>query len=354
MDSVTLTTHPRFVLLEPRSVPPRVGESYQRICPTGRELENLLRSAFQSQLIAVDFETRGNDYSLPADDAHVIGVGLAWDRGSCYLDPSSLSATEWRLLDRIFLEHKGLLAHNVYFDGGWLRRDYGTHAGWYACTYGMYMQLASEGFEGQRWSLKDAIVDLLLWSNTNETDLDNWLISNGYKNQSHRPLKGEMWRAPSDILGKYCVLDAEATYLLFTEIFQPVLDKFPSVLAYHQQDFLPHVMIHIDQKMHGILTDRTHWQLYASELATAVTESETLFRQHDKIAPFVAEWEAAKLEEFLATEPARYRKVKERKEPAQFTKKKLLTTKEFNKLCSQYLLEYDAEGNILLYETSPE
>jgi hypothetical protein len=184
----------------------------------------------------------------------------------------------------------------------------------------MYMQLASEGFEGQRWGLKDAMTDLLMWSSTNETDLDNWLVSNGYKNQSHRPLKGEMWRAPSDILGKYCVLDAEATYLLFTEIFQPVLDKFPSVLQYHRDDFLPHVMIHIDQKMHGILTDRQHWLRYTSELVGSIAASEHAFRNHERVAPLIAEWEAKKMATFLEKEPPQFKKGKERKEPPRLTK----------------------------------
>ena len=318
MDSVTLTTHPRFVLVEPKPTPPRVGPTYQQVCPTNGEA--LLRQALASPIVAVDFETRGNDYSLPADETYIVGVGLAWATGSCYLSMSNISDTEFHLVSQLLTEHRGLLAHNVYFDGGWIRRDLGVHSQWLACTYGLYMQCASEGWEGQRWGLKEAMVDVLMWTDTNETELDNWLVENDYCKQNKAPEKGEMWRAPPEILGRYCVLDVEATYLLYTEHLLPIVKRFPRLGEYHRDDFLPHVLIHIDQKLHGILTDRTHWQRYANELATAIVASEATFRSHDKVAPLVAGWETAKLEEFLATEPAKYRKVKERKEPAQFTK----------------------------------
>ena len=318
MNQVTLTTHPRFVLVEPKPTPARVGPTFQVVCPP--DAATLLRVALSSPVVAVDFETKGNDYSLPPDETHVVGVGLAWATGSCYLVPNDLTEPEWELLVQLLTEHRGLLAHNVYFDGGWVRRDLGVHSGWLACTYGLYMQCASEGWEGQRWGLKEAMVDVLMWTDTNETELDNWLVDNGYKKQNNAPLKGEMWRAPPNILGRYCVLDAEATYLLYMEHLLPIVKRFPKLGEYHRDDFLPHVKVHIDQKMHGILTDRPHWQLYANELATAIAGSETEFRQHDKVAPLVAEWESAKLAEFLATEPARYKKVKERKEPEKFTK----------------------------------
>lgn len=270
-DHVTLTAHPRFVLIEPRPTPARVGRSYQRVCPPDGELYLLLKSARNSPVLAIDFETRGNDYSLPDTDAYVVGVGLAWDKGSCYVDLADTQPSELYELIRLIQNHKGLIAHNVYFDGGWIRRDLGGHANWLACTFGLYMQCASEGFEGQKWGLKEAMVDVLLWSDTNETELDTWLVENGYKKQNNAPLKGEMWRAPASILGKYCVLDAEATYLLYTEHLLPIVKRFPKLGDYHHRDFLPHVLVHIDQKIAGIMTDRKHWVGYATELERALS-----------------------------------------------------------------------------------
>ena len=319
-DHVTLTTHPRFVLIEPRPTPARVGRSYQRVCPPDGELYLLLKSARNSPVLAIDFETRGNDYSLPDTDAYVVGVGLAWDGGSCYLSMDQLSDPAIALLVQLLTEHKGLVAHNVYFDGGWIRRDLGQHANWLACTFGLYMQCASEGWEGQRWGLKEAMVDVLLWSDTNETELDTWLVENGYCKQNKAPMKGEMWRAPPAIIGRYCVLDAEATYLLYTEHLSPILKRFPKLEEYHCRDFLPHVMVHIDQKIAGIMTDRKHWLAYATELEASIVESERSFREHPLVAPHIQEFEQTKINEFLSTEPARHKKRKARIEPAKLTK----------------------------------
>ncbi len=319
-DHVILTAHPRFVLIEPRPTPARTGSNYQRVCPPDADVTTLLRQAADAPVVAVDFETRGNDYSLPDSETYVVGVGLAWDKGSCYLSMDELSQDSLDQLANLLLSHRGLLAHNVYFDGGWIRRDLGGHANWLACTFGLYMQCASEGFEGQRWGLKEAMVDVLLWSDTNETELDTWLVENGYCKQNKSPLKGEMWRAPASILGKYCVLDAEATYLLYTEHLLPIVKRFPKLADYHRQDFLPHVKVHIDQKIAGIMTDRQHWVKYATELEAAIVESEYNFREHPLVKPHVDAWEREALEGFLATEPPRYKKKKERKEPARYTK----------------------------------
>jgi DNA polymerase I-like protein with 3'-5' exonuclease and polymerase domains len=321
-DNVTLSTHPRFILIEPKPTPARTGDGFQIVCPPSRQAEELLRSALSSRLIAIDFETKGSDYSLPSDETQVVGVGLAWDNGSCYLDTrnTAYSFQVWALLEDIITTHKGLLAHNVYFDGGWIRRDLGQHANWYACTYAMYMQLANEGWEGQKWSLKDAMTDVLMWGDTNETELDNWLVDNGYKKTNNAPKKEEMWRAPANILGQYCVLDAEATYLLMTEFFEPLLERFPRVLSYHQEDFLPHVLVHIDQKIHGIMTNRSQWEGHQHQLQSDIATLEATFRNHPDVEPYIYEWEKAKYLELAAAEPEQFLKQKERKEPAQFLK----------------------------------
>lgn len=320
MEQVTLTNHPRFVLLEPRTVPARTGTDYQIVCPPSERAEELLRSALSSRLVAIDFETKGSDYSLPYDETFIVGVGLAWDSGSCYLNPSELSDEAFSLLTDLMVTHTGLLAHNVYFDGGWIRRDLNQHAQWYACTYGLYMQLASEGWTGQKWSLKSAMTDVLLWPDTNEKDLDDWLVANGYHKHNKAPLKEEMWRAPADILGRYCVLDAEATYLLMTEFFEPLLERFPSVLSYHQDLFLPHVEIHIDQKIHGIMTDRNQWLAHSAVLSAEVEQLEHTLNNTSDAAPHIYEWEKVKYLEFMGSEPPKYLKQKERVEPAKYLK----------------------------------
>lgn len=322
MSQVTLTNHPRFSLLRPQPTPARTGDTYQVVAPDNDTLEKLLESATYSELVAIDFETKGTDYSLDNTETFVVGIGLAWDTGSCYIPLGGIeySSKAWKHLDFIVSQHPGLVAHNVYFDGGWVRRDYGAHAQWHACTFALYMQLAGEGWTGQRWGLKDAMVDVLMWADTNETSLDEWLIANGHVKGHNKPKKELMYLAPAEILGKYCVLDAEATYLLMTQHFAPLLAEFPQVLKYHQEDFLPHVLIHIDQKMHGIMTDRPHWSRYVIELEANINTCTKEFLAHPLVAPHVKAYQDEKLQTHLDKEPERYLKVKERKEPTKFTK----------------------------------
>ncbi len=175
-------------------------------------------------LLAVDLETTGTqaaNYSVK-----VVGIGVSNGKTSVYYDRAGLSPEAWsRLLTELACEERQLVAHNVFFDSAFLLRDgilEGIKNGfsWAFCTYGLYRQLANEGWKGQAWSLKTAQVELLGWESTNESELDTWLVGKGYyKTVSKEPKEGyykidtdngvryakpdkaEMHRAPSDILG---------------------------------------------------------------------------------------------------------------------------------------------------------
>jgi DNA polymerase I-like protein with 3'-5' exonuclease and polymerase domains len=316
-----VTVYPQyknFLLLKPGHFPARSGETFQQFV-TESDIPTVVELAKASRILAVDFETCGNDYSrFPTD--HVVGIGLAWDSGSVYLDWTSLSPAGHQQLLSLLLTHTGLIAHNIYFDGGWVFQMTGQHPQWNTCTFGLYKQLATEGFIGQTWGLKDAMVDLLGWTDTNEADLDQWLVENGYHKQNKAPDKSQMWRAPAHILGKYCVLDAEATYLLLTEILEPVEKRFPNLGYYHRVDFMHLVKVLIEQKIHGILVDRDKLAAHNSYLVSEIERLQVEFIRNPEIAPHIAEYEQAKLKEFTETEPERYKKFNLPPEPAKQTK----------------------------------
>lgn len=264
---VTTTEHEqqKYILLEPGVYPARTGPTYQLQCSA--DIQWIIREASQSQYLAVDFETRGNDVS---DKILIVGLGLAWDTGSCYLHWDSLYERE-EVLD-LLAGHPGLLAHNVYFDGG-VAAAYKVDLQWHACTLALYQLLHNESPENKH-GLKLAMTDMLGWTDSNEHDLDEWLVVNGhyigvrrvdnspevlrllYQQGSIRPDKSEMWRAPADILGKYCVLDAEACYLLYTQVLLPTVERFPELNKYFHERWMPHIEIHIRQKLLGIAVDR--------------------------------------------------------------------------------------------------
>lgn len=335
--SELVTTRQReqpYILLTPGNHPARVGSSYQRLSP---HWEAIHVPIMKSRILAVDFETKGGDYSA---DIEIVGIGLAWDTGSCYFDVAAMQgigkATYFHLL-QLICKHPGLLAHNVYFDGGAIRKQTGEHASWYMCTYSLLAHLANEGVEGRHWGLKSAMVELLGWESSNDTELDRWLVTNGWYNGNPRldqsyeylnaeyesgglkPNKAEMWRAPADILGKYCVLDAEACYLLYTKVLEPVLMQFDG-LQQCMRDTMYLIKLLIDQKILGIPVDRAGLQARRNQVEKEMIELEHVFVHHPEVINHVKAIDAGFMLAHANSAPAKYLKRKERKEPAKFKK----------------------------------
>lgn len=327
---------PPFVLLKPGYYPARSGKFFNRIL-SWREIEYFLTYISKSDIVAIDLETRGNDYS--DSSLEIIGVGLAWDTGSCYISYVDLPDSEKVLLREFIFSHPKLIAHNIYFDGGVLYSKYKKHPSWYVDTLSLYMQIANEGYAGQTHGLKDAQTKLLGWESSNETELDEWLVTNGwykgnrYKDESRehllhmyqtaatKPEKAEMWRAPVPILGKYCILDAESTYLLYTKILSPVTEEFSALDSYHKEKIIPLINLHIEQKIWGILMDKEGLVSRQQYLTKMIDEYSTKFITHSHVLPGIQQIESEMRYELQEKEPERYKKLKEPpKEPAKFTK----------------------------------
>lgn len=315
---------PQFILLEPGKHPARTGPVYNELIQNLKLIRayGLDEDLRASKYVAVDFETKGGDYS---QDIEIIGIGLAWDKGSCYIDwGSSPENCKEVLLDTLY-RHPGLLAHNVYFDGGVLRKTTGRHYKWHACTYALLAKLHNESPES-RWGLKDAQVNILGWTDSNEHDLNEWLCVNGfykgvqrvdespevlrnlYREGKLKPEKGEMWRAPFDILGKYCCLDAEACYLLYTQILKPVSTKFPALEEWFHRDFMHLIKQLIEQKVHGMLADRDSLRLYGEDLEADIESLSDQFLADPRVKQAVAEIEGDMRAEVYLKEPTQFNK----------------------------------------------
>lgn len=309
-----------FALLSPKHLPDRT--SLARLV---NDL-NFLATCTADTVTAIDFETRGNDPCAP--DASVVGVGLANAYGSVYFTAEYYAS----VISALASQQTPLIAHNLFFDASWPARDYPSlYLAWLGCTYACYKFLATEGWAGQEWGLKAAQKDLLLWKETNEKELDNWLIANGYVSSTSltekpgyyisetlpdgtpskwaRPEKGEMWRAPQEILGKYCRLDAEATWLLYTHLFVPALRRFPALSEYLSQErYTKYILEHVRQKLDGILIDRERLASYQQETNQAISQAKEAFFAHESIQTGLAEYNAAQVEEVLSKEPTKYKK----------------------------------------------
>jgi hypothetical protein len=217
-------------------------------------------------LVALDTETTDRD--LAVEGFRVVGIGLAWDKECLYLDVNNIADdTKNYLISR--LQTYKLIAHNVVFDAAaMLRFARGEPLPWTYCTYGLFKQVATEGYPGQRWGLKSAMTSILGWPEQNDIGLEQWLIDNGYMKRNKTADKSQMYNAPCSILGRYCALDADACWQLYTSIHDQVLidPRFQDLDIYHTDLFIPNALRIAEQQLRGILVDRSQLSQYRAEL----------------------------------------------------------------------------------------
>lgn len=294
-------------------------------------------------LLAVDIETKGVQAADPTTE--IIGVGISNGDKNLYF-PRTISEEAWQqLLIELSNPRFLLLGHNIFFDSAFLTRDNKAKwMNWTYCTYGLFRQLANEGFEGQTWGLKDAQINLLGWQDTNEWELDEWLIEHGYwKSPSKepktnyyrietdkgerwvRPDKGEMYKAPAEILGHYCVLDAYSTYRLFTDVLRiavmnlPVDEARKTFWNYHKE-FIQQVRLHVYQQLRGIQVDSEQLDNHKQWLEVEIKKAGAEFLNHPQAEPYVRSWNERIAENYMEKQPAKFKIKKLGKEPEKLKK----------------------------------
>lgn len=312
-----------FAILKPQVRPPRLK---QLTVFTPEEVAGPLDWIFTerqdpSAPMALDFETKGGDWADPA--AHPVGAALADQRGSIYIPFVEGTDTYERLM-RLLAKHQvPLLAHNVFFDSGWPLRDFGLWLNWKACTLAIYKLTATEGIPGFSWGLKSAQKDLLGWTETNEVALDNWLVDQGYiasysKKQKEgyvkrgerwvRPSKGEMWRAPIEILGHYAALDADACWQLYEYMFIPVLKRFKMLHSYVLDMYPRYMELLVRQKLAGICIDVTRLDTYRKELTHEIEADTAAFLNMPLVKPHISEYNQSAIDAVARTQPEKWKR----------------------------------------------
>ncbi len=333
-----------FAILVPEYTPSRdiTEVMYDRGISVG-EIDRIINVFKKSPSVALDYEAKGTDIHTPAFKA--VGIGLGGDSLRVYIRNSD--AETWNYLHTKLLELNNLIAHNVMFDGAVFKRYAGKHANWIACTLGLYKQCANEGFDGQRWGLKSAQVDVLEWEQTNDEGIDKWLIEHGYISNGPKPRinessteyrqrllewnavpgnqakakKAEMWRVPSAILGEYCIMDCEATYLLYEKHLKKVYNHFPDLKEYQEDLFIPLVKKLIDQYLGGITIDVKKMQEHGISLRTKIAELENEIRTDSDLTDAINEAEARMIDVVVNKEPTKFKKLpKLPNEPAKLKK----------------------------------
>lgn len=258
-------------------------------------------------LLALDTETIGLDPTAPEFD--VVGIGLAWRDGCVYIDTKEMQFYDRLLLTEQLSKYK-LIAHNVAYDAAAMEVSCKADAvdlQWTYCTYGLWRQIASEGYPGQRWGLKDAMTQLLGWPEQNDVKLNDWLVANGWttKTNKHKANKADLWRAPAEILAEYCSLDADACWQLYHLFDRQVLSlpEFSGLRTYHTDIFMPNVQLVVEQQLRGLRVNESKLKFYRTRLERNILAKEMEFIKHDEVTPHILSYNKAELEALIQLEP---------------------------------------------------
>ncbi len=267
-------------------------------------------------LLSIDIETTGLDCTRD----RIVGIGFAAaGRPSSYLEtPNDFP---YHILEP-FLGR--LVGYNVSFETQFLRLW--DQNAWAFDVYGLYKQLANEGWKGQKWGLKDAQLDLLQWQTKGDEELGQWLVANGLWTSSSntpkggyisdvdgkfkRPDKSQMSKAPVEILGYYCALDSYSTLEILTKVLLPVMNGQPwahTMRSYHQL-FLENVREVIRNQIVGFTVDREMILSHITQLEKDLTNQVDLLFSHPHIRRLAGEYWEYEKDELEKKEPPRLTK----------------------------------------------
>jgi hypothetical protein len=261
----------------------------------------------ETSILAIDLETTGTDPTEP--DFAIVGIGLA-DKTGCYYIPYDVLDQESLDYLAAHVQSRPCTSFNVLFDGmvllacgwGWLN--------WAMCSFGLFRQLATEGYDGQRWNLETLCRDVLGWpsAENNKAHLASLLGKHGLK-------KEEMWKLAElepQAFGEYCAIDAEAHYQAFFALADATYDLPDEVGAtlrsYHKNEFLNEVWLLARQQLRGLVINEPKLRKYRGETTDQIEDGLQAFYKNDEVAPALLDFNEQIVAEHRAHEPAATRK----------------------------------------------
>ena len=315
----------------PRTHPIRMYSNVKSI----KEIEHIWKE--HQGTIYYDIETRGAKAHW---DTQVMCAAYADERGAFCVDFTSSYEGLWEEITYELWRHDVPLAvFNISFEGAFALRDNPANTkhirdkwpNFVEDVFSTYRYLANEGFDNQKWGLKPAQLQLLGWDAKGDVELDQWMIDNGYytmvKNKrtgerEPRAKKAEMWRAPFEILGHYCALDAISTMYLSEYVFQPVRERFKLFTTGQFTNI--HLTVCREfciQQIEGMYVNRENLEAYHAACIEESEYQQKLLCEIPQVQEFCRVKKQKLIQELEQAEPVKYKKQKElRPPPAQFTK----------------------------------
>jgi DNA polymerase I-like protein with 3'-5' exonuclease and polymerase domains len=197
-----------------------------------------------------------------------------------------------------FLLKRKVVAHNFWFEGAIIYRFAGALPEQFSCTRLLFKMLASEGWLGQSWGLKEAMVDILNWP-VNTTFLNEWLKQN-------KKTAAQMSDAPWHILGWYNQLDAAATYELW-QCFTDTLESGNFAWKDYFVDYIQEAYSEYRQLLTsnhvGIPIDQEALLNYKTQIERNIVELSTKFLTDVSIVEYITKFNKNVVEQLLEKEP---------------------------------------------------
>ncbi len=276
-------------------------------------LSPYLKRLSPSSVVTLDFETTGLDVLAP--DFKIVGVGIAANEfpEGIYFPFTYSRYDQARMIQLITYP---LVAHNVSYDGrvleDYFRKtvpDYSPMSifPWINDTRNMFKAVANEGYAGQNWSLKTAQVDVLGWTETNEIELDNWLIENGYVKTKNKPDKSKMSLAPHSILGPYCGWDAQSTLYLYNHIAS-YYNEFPDMKDILEQEMMVLTELEIEEYFHGLYVNEALLDKRIAGVELAMVDLKDEFRYRSDATSHIQLYNAITVTALKDAEPPKFTK----------------------------------------------
>lgn len=292
-----------MILLKPVKTSPRQGLILEN--PTLEDVDHYLPTSNSKRLCAFDYETTGLERSDKivgvsfVDEQHTAGV---------YLSFKNIDTIRQQLiLERI--AQRPSIAHNAQFEQWMTFSHIEQYANVKYDTQCLLNQIEGDyaGIPGNK-SLKPLQVAMLGWEDKGDVELDAWLVANGFVDAKGKVLKGEMHNAPDSVLGKYCNLDAQATWDLYNAVYAPVLERFPEFDLYHSRDFQNLICLIDEARREGITISRKKLEQHSKKISERMGELMQDFFHHSEATSHINEYNKGVLYEHLDNEPPKLNK----------------------------------------------
>lgn len=262
-------------------------------------MSKFLGSDLQSELVAVDLETKGTNSADPS--SFIAGVGFAHSGGCFYIHLLGASDEVRNYIRQWLIGAKRLTSFNVLFDASFLWAFTGHWLNWTHDSYGLFKVLSTEGYPSQRWDLETAQLELLGWGETNKAVLADALKTAGLT-------KADMWKLSPDILGRYCAIDAEAHYQVLEELLAQCskAEWGDAVLDYHTRLYMAEVKLLAEQQLRGLTIDQELIHVCHTDLLSQIHASKEAFLTHPSVAPHIDGAREKARDAWMASRPPRW------------------------------------------------